>query len=689
MRALRPSPRRMARPAAAVGLAAALAIALVAAWFVPPLAVALVWPLFYLVPGMVLLDWARPGIDRASRLGLAVVLSVAVSTHLVWWLAVIAGGYGRATVFAVAATMAAAWVLRVLLTGRSAIRVRPRRVAVLARGHAGAVAVGALAAAVVGGTLAASLWQVRPDGVWTGGSNWSDLNVHLSIAQSVNAGNFPPQVPFFAGVPLVYHWFADFHAAITANAAGIFAVPAMVAQSTILAAALALVVHGLAYRLARRDRRRRAAVLAAALAVFAGGLGWTRLVGDVLSGVGEPIALVAANSYDNQWWDARGIVAWPYFRIPSVLGTGLLVHRATTAGLPILVGALLLLAAGLPSRRRSHRPDSAVEHDRPRAIWLAGLLGALLAPFHFFFFPAFVALAGLWTIAGRRLLDHHALRNAALLLAPLVLSVPFALPALEKARSGEASRFVLGWESAPVADGPAAVAFFYVTNLGLPLVLALAALLVPSVRARLFLAVWALVLFAVPNVIQVSAVAFDMNKYFQAMWIALAILAGQLVARWPAVVTAVAVILAVPSPLLAAAWTLTSQNQLLSADELAAARWVAGNTADRSVFVTSGYVNALTDPAGRLRLTSFGWYVRNLGYDPTEREAAVAAVYCARDSAAAASQMERLGAEYLVDTFGGGPCGPVNFAVGGALREVYRGGSVAIWEVAAPGAARR
>ena len=32
------------------------------------------------------------------------------------------------------------------------------------------------------------------------------------------------------------------------------------------------------------------------------------------------------------------------------MATGLLVHRATTAGLPMLVGAVLLLVAGLPTR---------------------------------------------------------------------------------------------------------------------------------------------------------------------------------------------------------------------------------------------------------------------------------------------------------------------------------------------------
>ena len=37
------------------------------------------------------------------------------------------------------------------------------------------------------------------------------------------------------------------------------------------------------------------------------------------------------------------------------MGTGLLVHRATTLGLPILVGAVLLLVAGLPTRDERKR----------------------------------------------------------------------------------------------------------------------------------------------------------------------------------------------------------------------------------------------------------------------------------------------------------------------------------------------
>ena len=64
--------------------------------------------------------------------------------------------------------------------------------------------------------------------------------------------------------------------------------------------------------------------LAVVLVVIGGGLGWIRLIADVAAGLGDPISLVTHYSYDNAW-----LTEWPYFRIPSVMGTGLLVLRCT------------------------------------------------------------------------------------------------------------------------------------------------------------------------------------------------------------------------------------------------------------------------------------------------------------------------------------------------------------------------
>ena len=667
----------------ALGVGAALA----AAWLWPPLATVVVWPLLFVVPGWLVVAWTAPRVAAPGRLGLAIVLSVAVSTHLVHWVSTGLGpltgghGYGRPAVFAAAALLGVLLPIAVARGWRPA----PRRMALVLRRHAAAFALAAGAGIFVGLVLSLGLWHETGAGVAAGGSNWSDLPVHLAIAESLNAGNFPPQVPYFAGEPLVYHWFADFHAAIAASAAETFSVPAMVLGSAMGAMALSLCVHGLVQRLLVGRGARRAALIGLALAVFAGGLGWTRLVGD-LAGGGDLLQLVTHNSYDNFWYDSQGAVSWPYFRIPSVMGTGLLVHRATALGLPIFVGAVLLLAAALPTgaeRRRGFR-------DRPRLVVVAGLLGALLAPFQFFLFPAFLLVALAWITLGGRLFDAAAPANALRFVAPLSLAIPFALPALAQAGGSGALALTLGWESAPRPDGPLAVAFFYLTNLGVPFVLAVMALSVTRIPHRAFLAAWVVILFALPNVLQVSVIAFDMNKLFQAMWIAVAVAAAWLVRRWPAPAVAAVLLLSVPSPLLVGAWTATGNLQMLSRDQLAAAAW-ARTTPERSVFVTDGWLHSFTDPAGRLRLTTFGPYIANLGYDPDERIARVLEIYCGGDAERSAALARELGARYVVDGGRPFPCpDPVDFAASPAFREAYANASLRVWELAgATGMIRR
>src|SRR5439155_17060361 len=86
------APRGLTNVALAIAAVVAVAGALAAAWFQPPLAVAVVWPILFVVPGWAIVGWVRPRIPATGRLGLAIVLSVALSTHLVYWLSLAAGG---------------------------------------------------------------------------------------------------------------------------------------------------------------------------------------------------------------------------------------------------------------------------------------------------------------------------------------------------------------------------------------------------------------------------------------------------------------------------------------------------------------------------------------------------------------------------------------------------------------------
>ena len=148
-------------------------------------------------------------------------------------------------------------------------------------------------------------WRETPDGWVSGGWDWSDLLVHVAIGSSILHGNFPPEVPYFAGVPLTYHWFADFHGAIAATASGLDLIPVYFATSALFAGVLALVVWALALRL---TGDRRVALVATILVCIGGGMGWIRLVLDVVGGQGDIGTLITQHPYDNNWEDALAVL---------------------------------------------------------------------------------------------------------------------------------------------------------------------------------------------------------------------------------------------------------------------------------------------------------------------------------------------------------------------------------------------
>ena len=648
----------------ALMVAGAGLVAFVLAWFAPPVAIAVAWPFLFAIPGWLLVGRAVPRLGPAGRLGVGIVTSTYVAAHLANVVGLAAGGFDRPVALATAAILAAASLLLAVapLPGLAPPpSLDPRGALEGARAERAPFALAAFAVLLVGTILAANAWREIPGGWVSGGWNWSDFLVHVSIGQSIVEGNFPPQVPYFAGVPLTYHWFADFHGAIAAATAGLHVIPVFIVSSALMAGALTLVAWELARHL---TGSRHAATIATLLILTGGGMGWIRLVIDVQAGVGSAWELVQRFPYDNTWEAGS-----PEFKIASILGTGLFPHRATTFGLPGLLSVLLLVRVSVGRR--------------PAGMGLAGILAALLAPFQFFFFPATYLLVLLYAL-GRRAWRRPAwLRDAALFLAPIVLALPFVLGPVLLQRESGAIRFVVGWKEAPIEEGIGSVAFFYVTNLGLPLLLGLLALVVTRPPGRAFLAAWAAAFFLVPNLVVASAVEFDMNKYFQVMGIALAILGGWLLRRRPTLVVGLVLAAAAVSPALIATWHLVSEPVVLSLAQERAGRWIAANTPQRSVFLTDAFINSPVDYAGRLRITTFGPYAANLGYDPAPREADVRAAYC-DGPATAAAVMTRYGATFALSSGGQPDCAdgePTDFASSPLFETVYDADGVRVWRL--------
>ena len=648
-----------------LGLGAGLALT----WSVPWLAPVLVWPWLFAVPGWVLVRRVAPGLPVPGVVGVGIVASVYLSAHLVDLVARV-DTFGRVAVLLSAGGLVLATVIiaRLHHPWLAPLDVPPARsVPAAIRAHLRqelpAWIIAAATSLVVFVVLASNVWRETPDGFVSGGWNWSDFLVHVAIGNSIVHGNFPPQVPYVAGEPLSYHWFADFHGAIAATAADISIIPVFILSSALMAGVLALVVWSLA---AAISRDRRVATIATILVVAGGGMGWLRLAADLLAGPSDLGSLLTNNPYDNSWADG-----WPFFRIASIFGTGFLPHRATTFGLPGLVSVVLLLVTCLGRR--------------PGGVLLAGVLAALLAPFHFYAFPATYLIVGLYVVTTGAWRARTSWRDAVLFLMPAILALPYILPAVVRQGDIGSFKFVAGWSEARIAAGPAAALFFYVTNLGLPVMLALAALLAGRrVPARAFLGAWLIALFLVPNLVVVSAVEFDMNKYFQMMWIAAAILAAWLIHRWPRPAIALVLAFSAVSPALIAIWHVRSPAVAMDLAHERAARWIEANTPERAVFVTDDFINSPVDLAGRLRITSFGPYVANLGYDPEPRAADVRAVYCDGPEEAAV-RMARYGATFVLSNGGVLECDDgraTDFTTGGLFTIVYDEEGVSIWRLA-------
>ncbi|HCM38292.1 MAG: hypothetical protein UV61_C0021G0013 [Candidatus Gottesmanbacteria bacterium GW2011_GWB1_43_11] len=172
---------------------------------------------------------------------------------------------------------------------------------------------------------------------------WTDWPVHLSIASSFAWGkNFPPQNPNFAGIPLVYPFFADFLSGILlvlgASYPLAFAVPGVV---------LTLAFFGLFVGLAREffdksDNTNKTYMSFGALflSIFWGGLGWVYWLAEVFSNETQFVSRLLAPIREYTFWQEKGL--WFF----TFLYSEILPQRAFLFGLPIFFLVLWLLWKG-------------------------------------------------------------------------------------------------------------------------------------------------------------------------------------------------------------------------------------------------------------------------------------------------------------------------------------------------------
>ena len=506
----------------------------------------------FLVPGLVISRFFRLRFFEFAAF--VPVLSALVSTQFVYFVSLFLGYSREVVVFCflvlavvyclVNARWSSGFSLRVLFRG---VRVNKTVLAVFG-----------LIFVVVLVVLVRSVWFLGQNGIVITGSNWQDTPYHYEIIESLNNGNFPPQMPYFSGEKLTYQgdFFVDFHTAILEKTLG-FLPQLLPFLNAVFIAIFGLCVYALA-----RVHGKRAALLSALVGTFGWGFSYLTLFS-------------ALNSGQFSYFTNYGYQYSGFYGLPPILDN-LLQQRPLLLGLPVFALVLLLLR-DMRSKNR---------------VLLAGIVTGLVFPFHVVaFFCAYVAFFFTLILNGRDFKRFHLY---------FLVSVLFAVPFLLEGAPSVPISFAPLWAENFVKGN---LVLYYFANLGIPFALALVSFAFPKKFEDNLLKVVFLILFLIPNAVSMTPNPWDMYKFFIFLWVPVAVLSGAVLAslgwghfsRFSSQVSMVArksivltlVVLCLLSSIGVIAYNVGTDFVGVSKDEYNVGIWVRDNTEQDSVFLAA------------------------------------------------------------------------------------------------------
>jgi hypothetical protein len=402
-----------------------------------------------------------------------------------------------------------------------------------------------------------SIWFETDSGIVITGSNWQDTPVHYEIIESINNGNFPPQMPYYSGEQMNYHYFVDFHTAILEKVYGFL--PKLLPISN----AIFILIFALSIYSLTRVNGERAAAFSTLIATFGWGFSYLTLFSALANGQFSP--------QQNYIYQYGG-----FFGLPPILDN-LLQQRPLLIGLPAFAFILTLLRN---------------MEDKNRTL-LAGIITGLLFPFHAIsFFCAYVAYFISIALTLKNFKKHYLYFFVSAIVAlPFIVSgapsVPISLAPI--------------WAFNFIKENPV---LYYIMNLGIPFLIALA-LFFTKVEGKL-LKIAFISLFLIPNLVSITPNPWDMYKFFIFAWIPIAVLSGTALAKIRKPLALTMLLLSILTSASVILYNISTNYTAANWDEYALGMWVRDNTEERAVFLTASSIHCPpTMIGGRLRVSSY------------------------------------------------------------------------------------
>jgi hypothetical protein len=486
------------------------------------------------------------------------VFSVLVSVQLVYYLSLVFG-YSREIILLSFLTLTAVYTLVVYKNGEPFKPQKFLKIKQIKKTSALVFTVIFLISLVV---LVRSVWYGNQYGIVLTGSNWQDTPLHYEIIESINKGNFPPQMPNFSGEKLAYHYFVDFHTAIIEKGYGYL--PTLLPMlNAVFILVFALSIYALA-----RIYSRKVAIFATVLGVFGWGLSYFGVFSSLINGQFDP-----TQNYIYQYGGTFGL--------PSIFDN-LLQQRPLLIGLPAFALVLALLR----------------NMDDKKRILLAGVIAGLVFQFHnVAFFCCYVAFAVYVLFNFKRL-------NLSFLyfLVPTALVLPFILVGGPPLTVAVSAAWIANFAKNPF--------IYYPLNLGVPFMLAIASFFW---KGHEELKGTLLFLILIPNVFLLTPNSWDMYKFFMFAWVPIAVLSSVVLAKiwvrkWRVAVLGL-LLFSVLTSASVVVYNVGTNYSGVSWNEYQLGLWVRDNTPSDSVFLTYYSIHAPSSMiGGQLRVSSyFNW----------------------------------------------------------------------------------
>ena len=467
--------------------------------------------------------------------------------------------------------------------------------------------------------------QPGADGaLYSGGkSALYDMAFHAAITNSfVHGANFPPIYTPMPPAPLLYPFLPDFQTALLVTL-GLDLHTALVSTAVLLALALTGIFYFFALRLlalspaAAQTRLRLPAVLATALFLFNGGLGFIYFFRDWRESEKGLVQFCLALETNYANLAEKGIL-WA-----NIIADGLLPQRTSLFGIPL---TLMIFALFAIYWRESSEP--AAKSHSWRLLFGGGLLAGLLPSFH----PHSYAAVGF--VSGILFLMRPRRAWLAFWLPAVLLALPHLARLGSHVTAGGFAHFQIGWRGHNEPSWP----LFWLRNVGLPTLLIIPAwFYAPQSIRRFYVPFLALLLFSLLLVF--SPNDYDNLKLMSYWYAATCVLVAGWLARMASmkhcrIPVVLAIVVSMASGLLAVGFELRNKSVMFGRDEVAAAAFVRDHTAPRSLFLTAPSLHQpVLSLAGRAVVRGATSWLWSHGYPFAQREADVRAIYSGREDA--------------------------------------------------------